>query len=108
MYAMVCFRPDLSYVVSAASRYMANPGKEHWKAVHWIFRYLHGSADICLQFGQNRDGVIEENTKHALIATSYLHLKHNEQVKYINELLAVNPRILLSGPAGSEIYQESW
>ncbi|KAF3680924.1 hypothetical protein FXO38_02054 [Capsicum annuum] len=25
---------------------------------------------------------------------------HNEQVKYINELPAVNPRILLSGPAG--------
>ncbi|PHT63178.1 hypothetical protein T459_32987 [Capsicum annuum] len=37
---------------------MANPGKDHWKAVQWIFRYLHGSADICLQFGRNRDGVI--------------------------------------------------
>ncbi|PHT46309.1 hypothetical protein CQW23_15467 [Capsicum baccatum] len=49
---------------------------------------------------------LDLNTKHALIATSYLHLKHNEQVKYINELPAVNPRILLSGPAGSEIYQE--
>ncbi|KAM3374559.1 hypothetical protein P3S68_013273 [Capsicum galapagoense] len=41
-----------------------------------------------------------------MIATSYLHLKPNEQVKYINELPAVNPRILLSGPARSEIYQE--
>ncbi|KAM3307739.1 hypothetical protein P3S67_009482 [Capsicum chacoense] len=49
---------------------------------------------------------LSENRKHALIATSYLHLKHNEQVKYINELPAVNPRIFLSGPAGSEIYQE--
>ncbi|PHU15987.1 hypothetical protein BC332_17192 [Capsicum chinense] len=49
---------------------------------------------------------ILENTKDVLIASSYLHLKHNEQVKYINELPAVNPRILLSGPAGSEIYQE--
>ncbi|PHT79759.1 hypothetical protein T459_17811 [Capsicum annuum] len=104
MYAMVCLRPDLSYAISAASRYMANPGKKHWKAVQWIFRYLHGSADICLQFGQNRNRVIDENTKHALIATSYLHLKHNEQVKYNNELPAVNPRILLSSPA--EIYQE--
>ncbi|PHU15988.1 hypothetical protein BC332_17193 [Capsicum chinense] len=84
MYAMVCFRPDLSCTVSAAIRYMTNPGKEHWKTVH-------------------------ENTKHALIATSYLHLKHNEQVKYTNELPTVNPRILLSGPAVlllSEIYQE--
>ncbi|PHU16001.1 hypothetical protein BC332_17206 [Capsicum chinense] len=106
MYAMVYFRPDLSYAVSAARRYMENPSKEHWKAVSWIFRYLHGSTDICLKFGQNRDGIIDENTKHALIASSYLHLKNNEQVKYINELPAVNPRILLSGPAGSEIYHD--
>jgi hypothetical protein len=33
MYAMVCSRPDLSYAMSLVSRYMANPGKEHWKAV---------------------------------------------------------------------------
>ncbi|PHU26198.1 Retrovirus-related Pol polyprotein from transposon TNT 1-94 [Capsicum chinense] len=58
MYAMVCFRPDLSYVVSIVSTYMANPGKEHWKAVQWIFRYLRGFADVCLQFGRNRDGLI--------------------------------------------------
>ncbi|PHU21575.1 hypothetical protein BC332_06682 [Capsicum chinense] len=37
---------------------MANPGKEHWKAVQWIFRYLHGSVDICLQFGKNKNRVI--------------------------------------------------
>ncbi|PHT76169.1 hypothetical protein T459_19691 [Capsicum annuum] len=28
------------------------------KAVQWIFRYLHGCADVCLQFGRNKDGVI--------------------------------------------------
>jgi len=33
MYAMVCSRPDLSHALSVVSRYMANPGKEHWKAV---------------------------------------------------------------------------
>ncbi len=33
MYSMVCSCPDLSYTVSAVSRYMANPGKKHWKAV---------------------------------------------------------------------------
>ena len=40
MYAMVCSRPDLSHALSVVSRYMANPGKEHWNAVQWIFRYL--------------------------------------------------------------------
>ncbi|WVZ92733.1 hypothetical protein U9M48_038777 [Paspalum notatum var. saurae] len=36
MYDMVCSRPDLSYAMSLVSRYMANPGKEHWNAVKWI------------------------------------------------------------------------
>ena len=58
MYAMVCSRPDLAYAVSAVSRYMTNPGKEHWKAVQWIFRYLRGSTDVCLQFGRTRDEVV--------------------------------------------------
>ncbi|KAG8480706.1 hypothetical protein CXB51_025391 [Gossypium anomalum] len=58
MYAMVCSRPDLSYAVSAVSRYMVNPNKEHWKAVQWILRYLRGTTDVCLQFGRTEDGVI--------------------------------------------------
>ncbi|MCD9560742.1 hypothetical protein HAX54_019531 [Datura stramonium] len=49
---------------------------------------------------------LSENTKNVLIAATYIHLKHREQVKYTSELPAVNSRILLSGPAGSEIYQE--
>ncbi|KAG8474731.1 hypothetical protein CXB51_031459 [Gossypium anomalum] len=58
MYAMVCSRLDLSYAVSAVSRYMVNPSKEHWKAVQWILRYLRGTTDVYLQFGRTRDGVI--------------------------------------------------
>ena len=58
MYAMVCSRPDLSHALSVVSRYMANPGKEHWKAVQWIFRYLRGTFNACLQFGKSRDGLI--------------------------------------------------
>lgn len=58
MCAMVCSRPDLSHALSVVSRYMANPGKEHWKAVQWIFRYLRGIANVCLQFGKSRDGLV--------------------------------------------------
>ena len=52
MYAMVCSRPDLSFAMSLVSRYMSNPGKEHWRAVQWIFRYLRGTTDSCLKFGR--------------------------------------------------------
>jgi hypothetical protein len=44
MYDMICSRPDLSYAMSLVSRYMTNPGKEHWTAVKWIFRYLRGTS----------------------------------------------------------------
>ncbi|WVZ79655.1 hypothetical protein U9M48_027210 [Paspalum notatum var. saurae] len=58
MYAMVCSRPDLSHALSVVSRYMANPGKEHWRAVQWIFIYLRGTSSACLQFGKSRDGLV--------------------------------------------------
>ncbi|CAD6202432.1 unnamed protein product [Miscanthus lutarioriparius] len=58
MYAMVCSRPDLSHALSVVSRFMANPGKEHWRAVQWIFRYLRGTSNACLQFGKSRDGLV--------------------------------------------------
>ena len=57
MYAMVCSLQDLAYVVSSVNKYMEKPGKEHWKVVQWIMRYLHGSNRVCLKFGRTRDGV---------------------------------------------------
>ena len=54
MYAMVCSCPDLAYAVSAIGRYMEQLGKEHWKAIQWIMRYLRGSCSVCLQFGRTR------------------------------------------------------
>ena len=51
MYAMVCTRPDIAHAVGVVSRYMNNLGKEHWKAVHWILRYLRGTSSHALCFG---------------------------------------------------------
>ncbi|PWA80190.1 ATPase, AAA-type, core [Artemisia annua] len=50
---------------------------------------------------------LSETTKNVLITSTYIHLKHNEFVKYASDLPTLCPRILLSGPAGSEIYQET-
>ncbi|KAL9687549.1 hypothetical protein QQ045_031953 [Rhodiola kirilowii] len=63
------------------------------------------SADIDVSF-DDFPYYLSEYTKSVLVAASCIHLKHREQVKYTTELLTVNPRILLSGPAGSDIYQE--
>ncbi|KAH9647613.1 hypothetical protein KPL70_025255 [Citrus sinensis] len=61
MYAMVLTRPDLSHSVSVVSRYMAQPGREHWRAVRWIMRYLNGSLSHGLVYGRSKgrnDGLL--------------------------------------------------
>jgi len=35
------------------SRYLACPGRRHWEAVKWIFRYLKGIINAHLEFGGN-------------------------------------------------------
>ncbi|KAI4346231.1 hypothetical protein L6164_013300 [Bauhinia variegata] len=54
MYAMVCTRPDIAHAVGVVSRYLSNPGKEHWQAVKWILRYLRGTSRFCLCFGAGK------------------------------------------------------
>ncbi|XP_041020942.1 uncharacterized protein LOC121262512 isoform X2 [Juglans microcarpa x Juglans regia] len=50
---------------------------------------------------------LSDTTKDVLIASAYVHLKCKKFVKYASDLPTVSARILLSGPAGSEIYQET-
>ena len=57
MYAMVCTRPDISHAIGVVSKYMANPGKEHWNAVKWVLRYLRGTSDYCITFNQTSDSI---------------------------------------------------
>jgi hypothetical protein len=61
MYAMVCTRPDISHTVGVVSRYMNNPGKEHWEdskvdsqvferycySCIMFWRFRHFSTGIC-------------------------------------------------------------
>ena len=51
MYAMVCTRPDIAHSMGVLSRFMSNPGKEHWTVVKRVFRYLRGTSDygLCYQ-----------------------------------------------------------
>lgn len=54
MYAMVCTRPDIAHAVSVVSRYLTNPGREHWNAVKWILRYIKGTSKLSLCFGNGK------------------------------------------------------
>ncbi|XP_024528559.1 uncharacterized protein LOC9633323 isoform X2 [Selaginella moellendorffii] len=50
---------------------------------------------------------LNESTKTALLDSLYVYLKRPEFVKFTSELASVSPRILLTGPPGSEIFQET-
>ena len=40
MYAQVCKRPDIAYIVGMLGRYLSNPGNDHWIAAKCVIRYL--------------------------------------------------------------------
>ncbi|GJU47681.1 retrovirus-related pol polyprotein from transposon TNT 1-94 [Tanacetum coccineum] len=54
MYSMVCTRPDIAHVVGVVSRFMSNPGREHWEAVKWLLRYLKGTSKATLCFSRKK------------------------------------------------------
>ena len=58
MYAMLCTRPDISYSVSVTSRYQSNPGNDHWMAVKHVLKYLKGTKDKFMIYG---DGELQVN-----------------------------------------------
>ncbi|XP_059291841.1 F-box/LRR-repeat protein At5g63520-like [Lycium ferocissimum] len=41
MYAMVCTRPDIAHAVGVVSRFLENPGKEHWEGCEVDTRFWH-------------------------------------------------------------------
>ncbi|KAL2535301.1 AAA-type ATPase family protein [Forsythia ovata] len=64
------------------------------------------SKSIDVSF-ENFPYYLSEITKNILIASTYIHLKYNKFAKFTLDLPTVCPRILLAGPSGSEIYQET-
>ena len=51
MYAMIATHPDIAFAVGVVSRYMSNPGKQHWEAVKGIMRYLKATKSMCICYG---------------------------------------------------------
>ncbi|KAE8683204.1 hypothetical protein F3Y22_tig00111213pilonHSYRG00462 [Hibiscus syriacus] len=72
MYAVVCTRPDLAYVVSQVCKYMSKPGKQHWEAVKWIFRYLKGIVGHGIVFGSQGDNPLVVGYVDSNYAAEYM------------------------------------
>jgi hypothetical protein len=50
MYAMICTCLDVSYALSAMSRYQSNYGDAHWTIVKNIIKYLRRTKEVFLVF----------------------------------------------------------
>lgn len=50
---------------------------------------------------------LSESTKNVLLSCAYVHLECRSCTKYAAEISSLSQRVLLSGPTGSEIYQET-
>ena len=52
MHLSVTTRPDIAYAVGALARYMSAPTDVHWDTAKGVLRYLKGTADYGITFGQ--------------------------------------------------------
>ena len=93
MYAMVCTQPNIAYSMGLVSRFLTNPGKQHWQVVKWLLRYLKCSSNYCLCFGHN-ETVLEEfidadmardmDTRNS--TTAYLYIFVGAIVSWVSRL----------------------
>ncbi|KAI5419048.1 hypothetical protein KIW84_043303 [Lathyrus oleraceus] len=93
MYAMLCTRPDVSYALSATSRYQSDPGDAHWVAVKNILKYLRRTKDSFLIYGgqedwksSKQDTVADSTTEAEYIAASSAAKEVVWIKKFISEL----------------------
>ena len=93
MYAMVWTRPDIAHAVGVVSRFMENPGNEHWQAVKWILRYLRGTSThtlcfegthICLQGYVDADMAGDKDTRRS--TTGYVFTIGGTAVSWASKL----------------------
>ncbi|RVW39088.1 Retrovirus-related Pol polyprotein from transposon TNT 1-94 [Vitis vinifera] len=50
MYAQVCTRPDIAFIVNVLGRYLSNLGHDHWIATKKVMRYLQRTKDFMLVY----------------------------------------------------------
>jgi len=80
MYAALGTRPDIAFAVQNVSRFSSKPGPVHWEAVKRIFRYLKGTREWWLTYGEKQtdltgytdaDGSMAED-RHAISGYAFL------------------------------------
>ncbi|GKE81531.1 hypothetical protein Tco_1551531 [Tanacetum coccineum] len=88
MYTMVCIRPDIAHAVGVVSRFMSNPGREHWEVVKWLLRYLKGTSKTTLCFSR-KEWVVQQLVGCLEFRSVSLYQQHIKiRYHYIRELVS--------------------
>ena len=53
-WAALATRPDTAFAVATVARFAPNPGPAHWEAVKCIYRYLAGTRNLWLSYGETK------------------------------------------------------
>ncbi|KAM3228596.1 hypothetical protein ACQJBY_059930 [Aegilops geniculata] len=65
----------------------------------------HDASDISESF-DNFPYYLSEDTKCALLSSAFVHLQCKDYIEFTRHISSLGQRALLSGPAGTEIYQQ--
>ena len=69
MFAATVSRPDITFAMSQVSRFLYNPGLEHWNAAKTILKYLQGTQNLTLLY--KADAILLEAYYDADFAGDY-------------------------------------
>ncbi|RVX00844.1 Retrovirus-related Pol polyprotein from transposon TNT 1-94 [Vitis vinifera] len=72
MYAQVCTRPDIVYIVGMLGRYLSNSGMDHWKKAKRVMRRRSTSSYIFMLAG---GAVSWKRVKQTLIVSSTMEVE---------------------------------
>ena len=50
MYAQICIKPNIEFIVRLLGQYQSNPSLDHWKVAKNVMRYLQGTNDYKLTY----------------------------------------------------------
>ena len=57
-WVVLATRPDIAFAVSTVASFSTNPGMARWNTVKRVFRYLAGTRDLWLTYGEARRALV--------------------------------------------------
>ncbi|XP_059596938.1 uncharacterized protein LOC132254741 [Vitis vinifera] len=104
MYAQVCTRPDITFVVGMLGRYLSNPGIEHWKAAKNVLRERTArtnSSEHIVVLGVEREEPIEPGVSLLHELNASLNIRRTQEwlsmglIKNVDHVTAVGVEIMM-------------